>query len=160
MSREKRSVKPPPLPSPSAVRRLFASLMDQMFVLTFFTFALVLTANLMDGFSTGFSLKVFQNFSNPAFVRLATLEFAVLWVLYFGIGVGVLDATFGMWVWGVRVSYGPKGDSGYALRKAMRVFWSVLFFAPVVPMFLLAIKRRGRNLLDTLSGSNLYLSPQ
>jgi uncharacterized RDD family membrane protein YckC len=149
---------PPPLPRPGPIRRLLATVIDEMFVLTLFAVVLVATANAMTGFTAGFSTQVFENFKNPAFVRIATLEFAVLWIGYFAISVGLLDSSFGMWVWGLRVSFGDRKDENFTLRRLMRVFWSVVFFAPVISLVLLAIRRRGRNILDTLSGTSLYLT--
>jgi uncharacterized RDD family membrane protein YckC len=131
--------------------------MDEMFVLTVFAVAIVVMSNFLTGFSSGFSVKVFKSFTNPLFARFAMLQFAVLWAGYFAIGAGLFNATFGMWVWGMRISYGPA-DESYPLRKLMRIFWSVVFFAPIAPLLLLIPRRNGRNILDALSGSNLYMA--
>jgi hypothetical protein len=153
-----RIVTPPPLPEVSPLRRVLAVVMDEMFVLTLFAVGLVITANLLSGFSSGFSIEVLKGFSNPLFFRFALLQFAVLWAGYFAISIGLFNTTFGMWVWGMRISFGSP-DESYPLRKLMRIFWSVVFFAPILPLVLLIYRRKGKNLLDVLSGSNLYMAP-
>ena len=149
---------PPPLPQPSFFRRIMTPLIDELFVLMFWAIAVLITSNVLTGFSIGLSNKVFKEFSNPLFVRFAILEFATIWLAYFMVCLGIIDRTFGMWVWGLRVSYGTSTEGNYALRKMMRVIWSFIFYAPIVPLFLLLFRRRGRNLLDTLSGTNVYLA--
>jgi len=148
---------PPPMPQPSLFRRLQAALIDDVFVLAIWVFTLVITANLLTGFSEGFSIQVLQEFSRPIFLRFAALEFATLWLAYFAIGIGVLDMTFGMWVWGIRVCYDPPESSRFA-RKVLRIVLSFLFIAPIVPAIFLLFRIRGRNLLDSLSGTGLYRS--
>lgn len=149
---------PPKLPTVSGFRRLLAMLVDQLFVLTLWAMAIVITSNALNGFQSGFSIDIMKDFANPVFQRFAIMEFSALWIAYFAVSLGVLDLTFGMWVWGLRVSYGDPEDAQYWMRRMMRVIWSFLFFAPVLPAILLAIRRRGRNLLDVLSGTNLYVA--
>lgn len=149
---------PPPLPRPGLFRRLSAVFLDQVFAITLWAIALVITANAMNGFETGFSARIVEDFANPTFVRFAALEFAGVWLAYLTICLGVLNLTFGMWVWGIRISYGPKEEEKYSLRKIMRIFWSFLFYAPIAPLLILAVRIHGRNLLDVLSGSSVYVS--
>ena len=151
---------PPPLPHPSLFMRIQAALIDDVFVLTLWVGALVITANLMSGFTTGFSLALVKEFSQPLFLRFAALEFATLWLSYFALCIGILDMTFGMWVWGIRIAYGEDGseDDGQSrfAKKGSRIIFSFFFFAPLLPSLLLAFRIRGKNLLDSMSGTALY----
>lgn len=149
---------PPPIPQPSSLRRTLSAMIDLLFVLTFWAIALVITSNVYNGFSSGFTTNIFKDFANPVFLRFALLEFAAIWVCYFAVCVGLLDLTFGMWVWHIRVSFGHPSESNFWLRKLMRIIWSCFFFAPVAPLLLLAIRRKGKNLLDLLSGTHLYVA--
>lgn len=149
---------PPPLPTVSLVKRAASLFLDQVFVQTLWVIALVITSNIFTGFETGLSAEVFQSLSKPLFFRFAVLEFATLWLAYLAISLGIFNMTFGMWVWGIRISYGNQQDENYGMRKLMRILWSFIFYAPLVPSVLLAFRNRERNLLDILSGSNLYLS--
>lgn len=153
-----KNIQPPKLPTVNATKRLLSFIVDQIFVLTLWALAIVITSNLQNGFSTGFTMAVLNDFSNPVFQRFAILEFSAIWLTYLAISVGILDLTFGLWVWGLRVSYGSPSDSQYWMRKMMRVIWSFFFLAPIVPSFLLMFRRKGRNLLDVLSGTNLYVA--
>lgn len=148
---------PPPLPSVSLLKRISSVVLDQLFVQTLWAVALVITSNILSGFETGFSAEVFRSFSDPLFFRFAVLEFATLWLGYLALCLGITNMTFGMWVWGIRISYGNKTDENYGLRKLMRIFWSFVFFAPVLPSILLLFRKNERNILDGLSGSNVYL---
>lgn len=147
---------PPPLPRPAMFKRLFAGIIDQVFVLFIWTGFIVVTSNLMNGFSTGFSIEIISDFALPKFQRIAILEFAAAWLGYLGFSLLVFKRTFGMWVWSLGVSYGDSVDENYLLRKAMRIFWTFIFSAPVVPSLLLAVRKNGRNVLDILSGTNVY----
>lgn len=149
---------PPPLPSASFIKRAASLFLDQVFVQTLWIIALVITSNILSGFETGLSSEVFKGFSEPLFFRFAVLEFATVWLAYLAISLGVFNMTFGMWVWGIRISYGDQKDENYGLRKLMRILWSFLFYAPVIPSLLLVFRKNDRNLVDALSGSNLYLS--
>ncbi|MFM8268707.1 MAG: RDD family protein [Pseudomonadota bacterium] len=149
---------PPPLPSASLIKRAASLFLDQVFVQTLWMIALVITSNIFSGFETGLSSDVFKSFSEPLFFRFAVLEFATLWLAYLAISLGIFNMTFGMWGGGIRISYGNQKDENYGLRKLMRILWSFLFYAPLVPSLLLVFRKNDRNLVDTLSGSNLYLS--
>lgn len=149
---------PPPLPSVSVVKRAASLFLDQVFVQTLWTIALVITSNLFSGFETGLSSGVFKGLSEPLFFRFAVLEFATIWLAYLAITLGIFNMTFGMWVWGIRISYGNQKDENYGIRKLMRILWSFIFYAPVIPSILLIFRKNDRNLIDALSGSNLYLS--
>jgi len=148
---------PPPLPGVSLLKRGSALVLDQLFVQAIWMTALVITSNVLSGFETGFSSEVLRGFSEPLFFRFAILEFATIWLAYLAISLGIFNMTFGMWVWDIRISYGNKKDENYGLRKLMRILWSFIFFAPILPLALLVFRKQDRNLLDVLSGSNLYL---
>ncbi len=149
---------PPPLPEPEEAplfKRAASVVIDQVFVMTLFILALVLTSNAMSGFTVGFSTKILQDFTNPAFVRFAVIEFAAIWLGYLAVCLFTMNTTFGMWVWGLRVSFGDKKSENYAMRKMMRVIWSFIFCAPIIPMGLLIIRKHGKNVIDILSGSTV-----
>lgn len=137
--------------------RFFAFVVDQVFVWTVFLFAVVVTLRSMTGEGV-FALPNSGNFQNPVFLRFVIIEFATIWIAYLMMGIGMLDMTFGMWVWGLRLRYLGKEKDLLLLKRAIRVVVSFLFFAPILPSFALVIRRRGRNLLDLLSGSGLYRS--
>lgn len=148
---------PPPLPSVSLLKRASCAFLDQVFVLTLWLISLVITSNIFSGFETGLSAGVLRNLSEPLFFRFAVLEFATLWMAYLALGLGIFGMTFGMWVWGIRISYGDRRDENYGLRKLMRILWSFVFYAPILPSSLLVFRKNDKNLVDALSGSNLYL---
>jgi uncharacterized RDD family membrane protein YckC len=150
------TVQPPPMPKASFYRRLFSAVMDEIFVLSLFLLALGLTLRLLSGGGFNWTFASIRNFQNSAFVRFAIMEFSTLWLSYFAVCVGILDMTFGMWVWGLRITYGKGDHEPRALRKIMRILLSFLFYAPVFPLLLLAVQRKGRNLLDLLSRTSLY----
>ena len=147
---------PPPLPRPSIFTRLLAGIIDHVFVLLIWTALIVFTSNLMNYFKTGFSVQILTDFGQPKFQRIAILEFAAAWFGYLGFSLLIARRTFGMWVWSIGVSYGDKIEENYTMRKAMRIFWTFLFSAPIIPSILLVINRNGRNILDILSGTNVY----
>lgn len=148
---------PPPVPQPSVIRRALAAVIDEVFVLSLCFLALVLTLNLLRSASAP-GASTLQQVQNPLFIRFAILEFATLWISYFAIGIGVLDMTFGMWVWGMRVTYGRENTDSVLIKKLLRVVLSFFFYAPIAPLILLAVQRKGKNLLDWLSGTTLYRS--
>lgn len=110
----------------------------------------------MSDFTTGFSIDVLTDFGQPKFQRIAVLEFAAAWFGYLGVSFLIAKRTFGMWVWSIGVSYGDKEEENYTMRKAMRIFWTFLFSAPIIPSAILVIQKNGRNILDVLSGTNVY----
>lgn len=149
---------PPPLPEPVKAplfKRAAAIVIDEIFVITLFFLALVLTSNTMTGFEVGFSTKIIQDFTNPAFVRFAVIEFAAIWLGYLAVCIFMMNTTFGMWVWGLRISFGDKNSENYAMRKMMRVIWSFIFCAPIVTMVFLFLRKQGKNVIDILSGSTV-----
>jgi len=146
---------PPPLPSASFFRRLMAGLLDEMFVLSLFVLSFGLTLKFLTG-GGSITLDTLKTMESGILIRFAALEYASLWLAYFAIGVGVLDATFGMWVWGLRLFYPKERIGAVVWRKGARILFSFIFFAPVVPVVLLAFRAKGRNLLDLLSGTSLY----
>ena len=132
-----------------------AAILDQVLVLTTFAITLVATSNVLSDGATGGSAKVIEHLREPELMRLASLEFAGIWLGYLFLTVVVFGRSFGMWAWNIRIDFG-KGTSGdRALKKIMRVFWSFLFYAPVATMVFLWVRLKGRNLLDGLSGTAL-----
>lgn len=92
-------------------------------------------------------------------MQFAVLEFATIWVAYAVFCMGVLDMTFGMWVWGIRVGYMTQSKRTWILRKFLRTLFTFVFYAPILPViFLVFVGKRGRNLLDALSGTVVYQS--
>ncbi len=154
-----RIVQPPSIPAPTFMKRFLAGLLDEIFVLTIWLIALAITSNALSIGGADMSAGFLKNFSNPMFLRFAALEFATVWLAYLAIGLGVLDMTFGMWVWGMRLRYnaGADGD-GRFLRKVTRIVLTFFFFAPVFPLTLLSLRIKGKNLLDLLSGTGVYCS--
>ncbi len=150
------TVTPPPLPRPALFKRLMAGTIDQVFVLLIWTALIVLTSNMINNFTTGFSLEILSDFNSPKFQRMATLEFIGAWLGYLGFSLLISKRTFGMWVWSMNVSYGDKIEENYFLRKAMRIFWTFIFSAPLIPTLVLIIHKNGRNILDVLSGTSVY----
>lgn len=150
---------PPPLPQVSALRRMFAGMFDIVFVLALWAFLVVATSRILGDPSQDVLTQLAANFSRRGFLRLVGYEYLGLWSLYFLICQGALDTTLGMWVWGVRVSFGERvGWATYASHKFMRMIASILFFAPIAPLLVLVVRIRGRNLLDWISGTSLYRS--
>lgn len=152
------SITPPPLPSVPLMKRTLSFFVDQVFVGALWVLGLTVTSNLFTGFETGMSLGVFGSLTEPFLFRLAVIQLAVFWVAYLGIGLGVFNRTFGMWIWGIRISYGNEQDENYHLRKLMRILWSFVFYVSVIPSLVLAYRKNNKNLIDILSGSHLYLS--
>lgn len=153
---ERTPATPPVLPRPGTFRRAMAAILDEVFVLTLFAMTLVATSNLLSAGATGSSAKVIEHLKEPAMLRMASMEFALIWMGYLFVFVGIFGRTFGMWVWNTRISFGNVADSGErAVKRIMRMFWTFVFFAPIVTLPLLWVRVRGRNLLDLLSGTSL-----
>lgn len=148
---------PPPLPTVPLTRRTLSFFLDQVFVGAVWLLSLAITSNLFSGFETGLSLGVLGSLSEPFLFRLAVIQYAVFWMAYLGFSLGFFNRTFGMWVWGIRISYGNEKDENYHLRKLMRIIWSFVFYVSIIPSLVLAFRKNDRNLIDILSGSNLYL---
>lgn len=155
-SDKKAQSNPPPLPRPPVIKRLLAGVIDHVFVLLIWTALIVISSNFMNDFSRGFSIEILTDFGQPRFQRMAVLEFAAAWFGYLGFSLLIARRTFGMWVWSIGVSYGDKIEENYTMRKAMRIFWTFLFSAPIIPSVVLMIHKNGRNILDVLSGTNVY----
>jgi uncharacterized RDD family membrane protein YckC len=150
---------PPPVPRPSFWRRLFATFVDEIFVLLLCAAAGLITLNIISGSTSYLSLQGLSNLRQPSVGKYLLLEFFTVWLCYFAVCLGLLDMTFGMWVWGVRVGYveGVEG-TGRFFAKTVRILLSFFFFAPIVPLFFLIFNRKGKNLIDGLSGTHLYRS--
>lgn len=152
------SITPPPVPRTGLWRRGLAAFVDELFVLSCFSVILVITANLLTNSKNYFSLAALANVHQPVFFRYALMEFSALWLSYFAICLGILDMTFGMWVWGIRVGYADQEGNvdSKTLKKMTRILLSFFFFAPMAPLILLFVRIRGKNLLDGLSKTHLY----
>lgn len=144
---------PPPMPAASFFRRVQAVVIDQAFVLSLWAVALVITSRSLSRGTEPLLTRLLHDFSNPLFLRMAILEFVTLWLCYFAFGIGLLDGSFGMWVWGLRLSYG-SGSRGF--KKFRRILFSLIFLAPIVTSLLLVIRVSGKNLLDWISGTKVY----
>ncbi len=150
---------PPPGRSPSIWRRVFAGIIDQAFVGTLWLIAMVITLKVMTGSFVGSAETQGVLIGEERFLQFAVLEFAAVWLAYLIFCIGLLDMTFGMWVWGIRVGYMTKSRSNWILKKFLRTAFTFIFYAPVLPLVLLIFKgKRQRNLLDTLSGTVVYQS--
>lgn len=151
-------VTPPPLPTKaSSFRRIMAGLLDELFVLSLFVISFAMTLKVLTG-GTSLTVETVKSVEGAVLIRFALLEYATLWLAYLSIGLGVLDSTFGMWVWGLRLGY-PRESLGSVLsKKGIRIVLSFLFFATIAPVILLIFRSKGRNLIDLLSGTSVYRS--
>ena len=144
---------PPPVPAATLGRRLLAGLVDQCFVLTAWLLALAITSNAMNSGNGDISAKFLKEFSNPAFVRAAWMEFGMIWFTYLTLSLGILEMTFGMWVWGLRVNF---GETGRFWKKLARVVMGMFFYPAIVPSALLLFRKDGRNLIDAVTQTETY----
>lgn len=146
-------VAPPPIPTVGLFRRVFAAILDQGLVLSLWVVSLIITSQILSRGEDALWDRLLRDLSSPTFLNFALMEFAALWLAYYAICLGAMDMTLGMWAWGMRVGY-TEGNRGW--KKWRRIVLSLGLVAPVVPSLILAIRVRGRNLLDGLSGTSLY----
>lgn len=146
---------PPPVPAVTRGRRFLAGFVDQCFVFTACLLTLAITSNAMSSEGGDLSARFVKELTNPAFVRSAGLEFLVIWLGYLTLSLGFLEMTFGMWVWGLRVNY---GENGRFWKKLARVFMGMFFYPFVAPTLLLLFQRKGKNLIDGLTHTEIYRS--
>lgn len=144
---------PPPMPAASWFRRAQAAVVDQVLVLGMWVGALVITSNSLSRSADPLVTRLLHDFTSMVFLRYAALELAAIWFGYLALCLGIMGMTIGMWVWGLRVSFGGERRG---LKKLARIFFSLLLLAPMLPSLVLIIRIRGRNLLDLLSGTSLY----
>lgn len=144
---------PPPVPAPGIFRRVFSGLVDQSFVLLAWGLLLAITSNALSGGSGDLVSRFSHLMGNPAFVRSAMLEFGVIWLGYLAFSIGVLEMTFGMWVWGLRFSFGQEGR---VWKKIARVVLSLFFYPLIAPTLLLVFRKDGHHLIDALTQSYSY----
>jgi uncharacterized RDD family membrane protein YckC len=144
---------PPPLPKVGLLRRSMAALMDQVFVGTLAVLTLIFVTNVLSSGSAPVSGKLLKEFTQPQFAKYLLAGFATLWFGYLSLSVGVLESTFGMWIWGMRINYGREQRF---IKKVARVGLSFLFLMPLLPGLILVFQRHGRNLIDSLSGTDVY----
>ncbi len=149
---------PPELPRADFSRRFLAAVLDHVFVWTLFAALIIVTGIVLEGLNPAqLSSWFFTSFANPKFIRVIALEFSVLWLTYLVMSIGVLDMTFGMWVWGLRLNYPNVAEGEWmTLRKCVRLVTSFLFYPIPLLAPLLFVRRKGRNLVDWLSGSTVY----
>lgn len=148
---------PPVMPRPSVFRRILAAIIDEIFVVTLWLVAMVITLRLLTGSFVGLAATNITVVGDPQFIRFAILEFVALWFAYFAVCIGLLDMTFGMWIWGIKVGYGGDVDAATLGKKLKRTLLSFIFYAPVVPLAaLVVVGHQGKNLLDILSGTTVY----
>jgi uncharacterized RDD family membrane protein YckC len=129
--------------------------MDQCFVFTAWLLTLAITSNAISGSGGDVSSRFLRQFSDPAFLQSALLEYFVIWLGYLVFSLGFLEMTFGMWVWGIRVSF---GEQGRFWKKAARVLMSWLICPFVAPSVFLLFQSKGKNLIDGLTHTELYRS--
>jgi uncharacterized RDD family membrane protein YckC len=148
---------PPPMPDAGPGRRLAAVVLDQAFVLTLWGITLtIMSAVLGGGIPTSFEMLAEGLRKEPVYWRFAILSFATLWLAHFAIGLGIVDRTFGMWVWGLKVRAFGKTEESTFFRRLSRILLSFFFYAPIVPALLLIPRYKRRNLLDWMTGTALY----
>jgi len=148
---------PPQLPKPTFFRQMLSALIDEMFVFTLWAFSVVITLKFFTGSFIGLTAQPSSILQNPQFVHLAMLEFGAIWICYFAFCIGLLDMTFGMWVWGLRVGYRTESRFFAMIKKGIRIGLSVVIYLPILPLLLLSlVGKNRRNILDTLSGTNVY----
>lgn len=143
---------PPPLPRASLVRRAMSAIMDQVFVWTLAILSVVFVTNVLSSDSTLFSAKMVKELAQPAFVKYIVAGFAALWLAYLTLTIGILEATFGMWIWGMKIHYGSEQRF---TKKFARVGLSLLCQVAILPGLLMVFQRDGKNLIDRLSGSQV-----
>lgn len=131
----------------SVFRRMAGGLMDQVLMLAIASAIIAITVQLSPEGALGFQGQV-----RPDMVRNWLAGYLVLWLGYLVIAYALLESSFGMWIWGMRLQF---DDSYRGWRKSARVLIGLFFLAPVFPALLLMIQRRGRNMLDWLSGSEV-----
>jgi len=139
----------PPIPLPSKIKRFFAGLVDQIFI--YFLFATLI----FSGFLVFNKIEI-TNISIFIGLRILLGSFFALWFSYYIICIGILNMTFGMWVWDLKINYGSTLQKGIVIRKILRIFFSLIFVVPVITSVLLLFTIKGKNLIDFLSGSGLH----
>ncbi len=148
-----RETTPPPVPMVGLGRRFLSGVVDQCFVFLAFLLALAITSNAISAGSGSVGAHLMQQLSSEAFLRSAALEFAMIWIGYLTLSFAVLDMTFGMWVWGLRVHYGKEN---VFWKRLARVVLGMVFYPLVFPSVLLAFQQQGRNLADKITKTNVY----
>ncbi len=144
---------PPSFPAATLFRRFLAGFVDQCFVLTLLLLALAITSNALSGTSADLGTRFLRELSSPAFLKSAALEFGVVWLGYLALSFTISEATFGMWVWGLRFNF---GESKRFWKKLARTAMGMFFYPFVLPTALLVFQREGTNLVDALTQSRVY----
>jgi len=145
---------PPPMPKVGFFRRMLAGFIDFAFMGVVMGLVLVVTANAVAGVSSDLVFRLSKEIFEPSFVRIFLAEYIVGWFFYWAFCLGFAERSFGMWVWGMKVSFGEGEARG--LRKGFRIFTSFIFSLTLLPYMLLVVTFRGRNLVDLISGSQVY----
>jgi uncharacterized RDD family membrane protein YckC len=144
---------PPTFPPTTLFRRFLAGFVDQCFVLTILLVALAITSNALSGTNADLGTRFLRELSSPAFLKSAALEFGVVWLGYLALSVALSEATFGMWVWGLRFNF---GESKRFWKKLARTVMAMFFYPFVFPTVLLVFQREGTNLVDAVTQSRVY----
>lgn len=146
---------PPSFPPATLFRRFLAGFVDQCFVLTLLLVALAITSNALSGTSADLGTRFLKELSSPAFLKSAALEFSVVWLGYLAISFTLSEATFGMWVWGLRFNF---GESKRFWKKLARTVLGMFLYPFIVPTAVLIFQREGTNLVDAVTQSRVYRS--
>lgn len=144
---------PPPLPKVGIVRRAMAALMDQVFVCMLAGVSLVLVMNIVSSSSAPVSGELFKELARSETLKFIVAGYAGLWTLYLVMTVGIVEATFGMWIWGMRIGY---GNEQRFIKKVARIGLSLICQAFIFPALVLLFQRDGKNWIDTLSGTQVF----
>jgi uncharacterized RDD family membrane protein YckC len=147
---------PPPLPSASPLRKLMAIIVDQIFVGACCIVALAVVLRLFSASVSEFGIGNLKDSGSLNLLAIAVAGYLGLWFAYLATCLGLLEMTFGMWVWGLRVTYGNKKEEGAFLKKTARVILSTFFYSTLAPVALLLFQKKNRNLIDVLSASQVY----
>ncbi len=145
----------PQFSPPSWVRRGLSSLMDQVIVFSLWSLAAIAYARHFV-VEKGMNRELLQEISlqQMTFVKIAIGSVIGMWLLYFVVCFALFERTLGMWIWGIEIHYDCVG-SARALRRFLRISWSVIFYGTGVPLILLGFQYKRRNLLDWLTGTEL-----
>lgn len=143
---------PPPLPKATYSRRFFAGAIDHLLVLTFLFFSLGLAVRW--GVINSDFIDV-SNWWHHDFLVGGLKVYFGFWIVYLAFSVGLLESTLGMWILGLQLKFGPHQEAK-GLKKTARVILGALLHALVFPNLFLLFHRHGRNILDTLSSTQVY----
>lgn len=149
---------PPPLPAQASVslgRRVLAGFLDQLFVFSLWTVSLVITLKIITGSFVGIGGETPIVIRDSDFIQFALVQYLAIWTCYSILCLALLDMTFGMWIWGIKVDF-SSSRGNLILRKFGRAFLNIFFQAPIVPTVLLLFRAKsGKNILDFMTGTRV-----